>query len=72
MSATYSAQQVTKEVMELALIRMQRLSLVFQHVQECQHCQQIVKVGLSSRAALCGYLLWHAGVAEEGKVHEQQ
>ncbi len=71
MSAMYSAQQVTKEVMDLALRRMQRLSAIMQHVEQCQECQRIVKVGLSSRAALNGYLLWHAGVAE-GNSSEQQ
>ena len=49
-----------------------RLSAIFQHVQQCTECQRIVKVGLSSRAALSSYLLWHAGVAEEGNSQDEQ
>ena len=72
MSAMYGPQQITAEVRERALRQLYRLSLVFQHVQTCTKCQQIIEQGLSSKAALSGYLLWHSGVAEEGNSREQQ
>lgn len=69
--ASYNAEQ-SKGQIGRALRQIHRLSIVFQHVQGCSHCQQIIEQGLSSRTALSGYLLWHAGVAEEGNSREQQ
>lgn len=60
----WSPRYVERTHIERVRARLRRWLAISQHVGQCQKCQQILKVGLSSRAALNGYLLWHAGVAE--------